>query len=101
MATGVLPEVPGGRRRLLIAIAAAVLGLGLLVQTYIVIQANPGDVITGVGGIFDIIRRGVPPDGSILQDAVYQSLVTVDVAIAGTLIPLVASLVLAFWAARN
>ena len=90
-----------GRRRLLPKALFVLLGLGVLVQTYIVIEANPGDVVTGVGGILDIIRRGVPPDASVFKDAIYESLVTVDVAIAGTVLPLAFSLLLAFWAARN
>ncbi|HEX6488242.1 MAG TPA: phosphonate ABC transporter, permease protein PhnE [Candidatus Dormibacteraeota bacterium] len=94
---GLLP----GRRRLLPLLAVAAVALFVVVQALLVIQANPGDVITGVGGILDIIRRGVPPDGSILQDAVYQSLVTIDVAVIGTLLPLLFSLLLGFWAARN
>jgi len=73
----------------------------LLVQAYIVIDARPGDILTGVTGIADIVRRGMPPDPSILGPAVYQSLVTLDVAIMGTALAIAFSLLLAFWAAEN
>jgi len=72
-----------------------------LVQAYVVIEARPGDILTGIGGIADIVRRGLPPDPEILGPAVYQSLVTVDVAIIGTALALAFSLLLAFWAAEN
>src|SRR5215469_13473063 len=72
-----------------------------LVQAYVVIEARPGDILTGIGGIADIVRRGMPPDPAILGPAVYQSLVTVDVAIIGTALAIAFSLLLAFWAAEN
>jgi phosphonate transport system permease protein len=73
----------------------------VLVQAYLVIEARPGDVLTGIGGIADIVRRGLPPDPAILGPAVYQSLVTIDVAIIGTALAIAFSLLLAFWAAEN
>jgi phosphonate transport system permease protein len=85
-----------GRRALVLAVVLAVVA-----QAYVVIDARPGDVLTGIGGIADIVRRGVPPDPSVLGPAVYQALVTVDVGIIGTLVPIAFSLLLAFWAAEN
>jgi phosphonate transport system permease protein len=73
----------------------------VVVQAYVVIDARPGDVLTGIGGIVDIVRRGVPPDPSVLGSAVYESLVTVDVAVIGTALAIAFSLLLAFWAAEN
>ena len=73
----------------------------VVVQASLVIEARPEDILTGIGGIFDIVRRGFPPDPSILQTAIFQSLVTVDVGIIGTLIPIAFSLLLGFWAAEN
>ena len=85
-----------GPRSLVGLICAAV-----LVQAYVVIDARPGDIVTGVAGIADIVRRGVPPDPAVLGPALYQSLVTIDVAIIGTALAIAFSLLLAFWAAEN
>lgn len=81
-------------------------GIGLataivLVQAYIVIGAQPGEILSGIGGIVDILARGVPPDPSVLGDAAGAALVTLDVAIIGTAAPVAISLLLAFWAAGN
>lgn len=81
--------------------AIALVAAAVVVQAYVVIDARPEDVLTGVSGIFDIVRRGLPPDPSVLGPAVYQALVTVDVGIIGTLVPIAISLLLAFWAAEN
>ncbi|HKF76683.1 MAG TPA: phosphonate ABC transporter, permease protein PhnE [Candidatus Dormibacteraeota bacterium] len=83
--------------RPLVGLACAI----VLAQAYVVIDARPGDVLTGISGIADIVRRGVPPDPAVLEAAVYQSLVTVDVAIIGTALAIAFSLLLAFWAAEN
>ena len=80
---------------------AGVVTAVVLVQAYLVIDARPGDILTGIGGIADIVRRGVPPDPAIIGPAVYQSLVTIDVAIIGTALAIAFSLLLAFWAAEN
>jgi phosphonate transport system permease protein len=83
--------------RSLVGLVAAI----VLVQASVVIDARPGDVLTGVAGIADIVRRGVPPDPAVLGPALYQSLVTIDVAIVGTALAIAFSLLLAFWAAEN
>jgi phosphonate transport system permease protein len=82
-------------------VTIATVAAAVVAQAYVVIGARPEDVLTGVGGIADIVRRGMPPDPSVLGPAVYQALVTVDVGIIGTLIPIPFSLLLAFWAAEN
>src|SRR5262249_31730133 len=82
----------------------SLLGLGVaivLVQAYVVIDARPGDILTGVAGIADIVRRGLPPDPAVLGPALFQSLVTIDVAIVGTALAIAFSLLLGFWAAEN
>jgi phosphonate transport system permease protein len=70
-------------------------------QAYVVIDAHPEEIPSGIAGILDILRRGSPPDTSVLGDAIREALTTVDVAIIGTLIPIVFSLPLAFLAAEN
>jgi phosphonate transport system permease protein len=78
-----------------------VAAVAVLAQAYVVVGVRPGDVITGISGIADILRRGVPPDTSVLPDALKAALVTLDVAIIGTTLPIVLSVPLAFWAASN
>jgi phosphonate transport system permease protein len=73
----------------------------VVAQAYVVIDAHPEEIPSGIGGIFDILRRGMPPDASVLADAAHAALTTLDVAIIGTLIPIVFSLPLAFLAAEN
>jgi phosphonate transport system permease protein len=82
-----------------VAIGAAV--IFVLAQAYVVIEARPQDIPAGFAGIFDILRRGFPPDPSILGDAVKAALVTLDVAIIGTAVPVFISLPLGFLAAEN
>src|SRR5262252_941686 len=81
--------------------AIAVVAVGVLVQAYVVIEARPQDIPSGIAGIVDILRRGVPPDLSVLRDSIKAALVTLDVAIIGTSVPILISLPLAFLAAEN
>jgi phosphonate transport system permease protein len=103
MATSTAARTARGRDWTAAARNAAILVVALFVvaQAYVVVGARPGDVLTGIGGIADIIRRGMPPDPAVLGPAVYQALVTVDVGIIGTLVPIPFSLLLAFWAGEN
>ena len=81
---------------------AVVCGVALLfVQAYIVVEAKPQDVFTGFGHIVDIVTRGVPPDVGSMQNALWGALVTLDVAILGTLGSIIVSLPLALLAAEN
>jgi phosphonate transport system permease protein len=84
-------------QRLLVGAAV----LAVLIQAYVVVQARPQDIPSGFAGIFDILRRGTPPDVSVLRDSVKLALVTLDVAIIGTTVPVVISVPLAFLAAEN
>jgi phosphonate transport system permease protein len=97
-ATTPRPRVWRARVRVALVVLVAALAVA---QAYVVIDARPGDILTGIGGIVDIVRRGLPPDPVVLGDAVHQALVTVDVAIIGTLGALAFSLLLAFLAAEN
>lgn len=73
----------------------------VVAQAYVVIQADPQEIPGGISGIIDILRRGFPPDTSVLQDAGQAALITLDVAIIGTIIPIVFSVPLGFLAAEN
>jgi len=89
------------RMSLPLKIGIAAIVVFLIVQAYIVIEAHPEDIITGVGGIIDILRRGFPPDAHALPNSVWASLVTIDVAILATIVPIVFSIPLGFMAAHN
>ncbi len=78
-----------------------VLGLAIVVQSLIVVQARPQDLITGFHGMVDIIRRASPPDFSKLPDAAWPTLETIDIAIFGTIGGIVLALPLSVLAASN
>lgn len=79
----------------------ALLGLAIVVQALIVVEARPEDLITGIHGMADLISRAVPPDFSRLPSAVWPTLQTVDIALFGTMIGIVIALPLALLAASN
>jgi phosphonate transport system permease protein len=73
----------------------------IIVQSLIVVEARPQDLITGLHGMADIIRRSVPPDFSKLHDALWPALETVDIAIFGTWSGVIMAIPLAVLAAAN
>jgi phosphonate transport system permease protein len=80
----------------------AVLGFVLIVvQSAIVVQARPQDLITGAKGMADIIRRATPPDFASINLVWWPALETVDIAIFGTLGGVVLAVPLAILAAAN
>ena len=87
------------------AIALRTVGVVILilviVQSLIVVEARPQDLITGFHGMVDIIRRATPPDFSKLPDVAWPGLETVDIAIFGTLAGVAMALPLAVLAAAN
>ena len=52
----------------------------VVVQSLIVVQARPQDLVTGFYGMVDIIRRATPPDFSKLPDVAWPTLETIDIA---------------------
>lgn len=77
------------------------LAILVVVQSLIVVQARPQDLITGFHGMVDIIRRATPPDFAKLPDVAWPTLETVDIAIFGTLAGVMLALPLAVLAAAN
>jgi phosphonate transport system permease protein len=73
----------------------------IAVQSLIVVQARPQDLITGFHGMVDIIRRSIPPDFSNFDTVLWPALETIDIAIFGTLAGLIMSMPLAVLAAAN
>ena len=80
---------------------AVVVAILIVVQTLIVVQARPQDLITGFHGMVDIVRRASPPDFSKLPDVVWPTLETIDIAIFGTIGGVLMALPLAVMAATN
>ena len=77
------------------------LAILVVVQSLIVVQARPQDLITGFHGMVDIISRATPPDFSKLPDVAWPALETVDIAIFGTIAGVCMALPLAVLAAAN
>ncbi len=73
----------------------------VVVQALIVVEARPQDLITGVHGMADIIRRATPPDFSKIDSALWPALETIDIAIFGTLAGIVMAVPFAVLAAAN
>src|SRR5580658_1481458 len=79
----------------------ALLGLAIVVQALIVVEARPQDLITGIHGMADLIWRAVPPDFSKLPAAAWPTLQTVDIALFGTMVGVIIAVPLALLAAAN
>jgi phosphonate transport system permease protein len=73
----------------------------IVVQSAIVVHARPQDLITGVYGMADIIRRATPPDFEQIGSVWWPALETVDIAIFGTLGGVIMAVPLAVLAAVN
>jgi phosphonate transport system permease protein len=97
-----LSTIPKPNRWALLKNAAIALVVLLVVaQAMVVVQARPEDLITGIGGMADIIRRGTPPDFSSFPDQIWPILETLDIALFGTAFGVILALPLAWLAARN
>ena len=73
----------------------------IVVQSAVVVQARPQDLITGAKGMADIIRRAIPPDFAEIGKIWWPTLETVDIAIFGTIGGVIIALPLAVLAADN
>ena len=81
--------------------ALALLGLAIVIQAFIVVQARPQDLVTWIHGMADLIRRAMPPNFSELPSTIWPTLQTLDIALFGTLAGVVIALPLALLAATN
>ena len=82
-------------------IVGVLVAILVVIQSLIVVEARPQDLITGVHGMADIIRRAMPPDFTKLPDALWPALETVDIAIFGTFSGVILAIPLAVLAAAN
>ena len=99
-----IPEFAGGWGSALASagrIVGVLVAILVVVQSLIVVEARPQDLITGIHGMADIIRRAMPPDFSKLHDALWPALETVDIAIFGTWTGVIIAIPLAVLAAAN
>ena len=91
----------GGAFGTTVRFVLALLGIAVVVQTFIVVEARPQDLITGVHGMADLIRRAIPPDFSKLPAAAWPTLQTIDIALFGTMVGVILAVPLALLAASN
>ena len=80
---------------------ALLLGLAIIVQSLIVVEARPQDLVTGIHGMADLLRRSFPPDFSKLRDSLWPALETIDIALFGTCAGVVMALPMAILGAAN
>ena len=99
-ASAARPERSGLSRRLLRIVVGLVV-VGVVGQSFVVVQARPEDLITGVHGMVDLLRRAMPPAWSESGDILWPSLETIDLAIFGTVFGVLMALPLAVMAAAN
>ena len=99
-ASAARPEQSGLSRRLLRIVVGLVV-VGVVGQSFVVVQARPEDLITGVHGMVDLLSRAMPPAWSESGDILWPSLETIDLAIFGTVFGVLMALPLAVMAAAN
>ncbi len=75
--------------------------LAIVVQCLIVVEARPQDLVTGIYGMADIIRRAMPPDFAQFPSTLWPTLETIDIALFGTMMGIVIAVPLAMLAATN
>jgi phosphonate transport system permease protein len=105
-AATIVPELPlltGWARAVALGIRAVfvLVGVAVVVQALIVVQARPQDLISGFHGMVDIVSRSMPPDFSKLPDALWPTLETIDIALFGTLVGVILAVPLSILAAAN
>ena len=75
--------------------------LATIVQCLIVVEARPQDLVTGIHGMADILRRAMPPDFAQFPSTLWPTLETIDIALFGTMMGIVIAVPLAMLAAAN
>jgi phosphonate transport system permease protein len=100
---GAAPQSRGwpGALTLAVRFVALLATLAIIVQCLIVVEARPQDLVTGIHGMADIIRRAMPPDFAQLQSTLWPTLETIDIALFGTMMGIVIAVPLAVLAAAN
>jgi len=91
----------GGALQSALRCALSLLALAVVIQALVVVEARPQDLVTGIRGMADFIRRAMPPDFSRLPSAIWPMLQTIDIALFGTLLGTILATPLAALAATN
>jgi phosphonate transport system permease protein len=91
----------GGALTITVRFVLALLAAAVIIQMLIVVEARPQDLITGIHGMADIIRRAMPPDFSQLPETFWPTLQTLDIALFGTMVGIILALPLSLLAAAN
>jgi phosphonate transport system permease protein len=91
----------GGALQSALRCALSLLALAVIIQALFVVEARPQDLVTGIRGMADFIRRAMPPDFSRLPSAIWPMLQTIDIALFGTLLGTILATPLAVLAAAN
>ena len=81
--------------------AAWVVILGAIVWSAVETEVSLGRLIEGLPFMWDFLRRMVPPDLSVLGNALRGAMETIQIAVVGTAVAAVLALPLGFAAARN
>ena len=76
----------GGALQRALRCALSLLALVVIIQALVVVEARPQELMTGIRGMADFIRRAMPPDFSRLPSALWPTLQTIDIALFGTLL---------------
>jgi phosphonate transport system permease protein len=86
---------PGGRW------AAWAVILGAIVWSAVATEVSVGRMVEGLPFMWDFLRRMVPPDLSVLGNALRGAVETIQIAVIGTALAAVLALPVGFAAARN
>ena len=81
--------------------AAWLVILGAIVWSAVETEVSLGRLIEGLPFMWDFLRRMVPPDFSVLGNALRGAMETIQIAVVGTAVAAVLALPLGFAAARN
>lgn len=75
--------------------------VAVFVWSAVATEVSIGRMVEGLPFMWDFLRRMVPPDPSVLGNAVRGAIQTIQIAIVGTVVAAVLALPLGFAAARN
>jgi phosphonate transport system permease protein len=102
VSSSISPRLP--TRPPLILIRNALIGIaliGIFAQALWITDARPGELISGINGMLDLMSRSLPPAFSEFPTVLQPALETIDIAIVGTVCGVVLAIPLAILAAAN
>lgn len=92
---------PASGKKRLVQLFAACLAAVLLGQAVHGTGFDPQQLLSGVGGMTDIVRRSLPPDLSVLHTGVSASIQTFNIALLGTVVAVIVAFPVGVCAAEN